>query len=136
VQLVLALIPLVAGVLVGIGGFLGWRGKLSRDTGAGLRTAATLRSDEAFAVGNRVAALPTMGAGALGVASGLAALAMPTVTGAVIATVIGVVAVLGLVYGGGVLGSRAAAAVPEPEPARGCGGCACGGGGCAAANAN
>ncbi|MFO7191677.1 MULTISPECIES: SdpI family protein [Thermocrispum] len=132
-QVVLALIPIVAGVFVGIGGLLGWRGKLSRDTGAGLRTAATLRSDEAFAVGNRVAALPTMAAGVVGIASGLAALAMPTDAGAIVAAVIGIVGVVGLVYGGGVMGSRAAAAVPEPKPARtGCGGCGCGGGGCGA----
>lgn len=128
----MALIPLVGGVLVGIGGLLGWRGKLSRQKAAGVRTSATLRSDEAFAVGNRVAGLPTMAAGVVGVVGGLAALAMPTDLGAIMAAAIGILGLLGLLAAGGVLGHRAAAAVPDaPQPA-GCGGCACGAGGCAA----
>ncbi|MGH3432197.1 MAG: SdpI family protein [Thermocrispum sp.] len=134
VQVVVALIPIVGGVLVGIGGLLGWRGKLSRDNAAGVRTAATLRSDEAFAIGNRVAGLPTMAAGVVGVVAGLAALAMPDDIGAVLAAVIGILGLLGLVAAGGVLGHRAAATVPEPAPPS-CGGCACGAGGCVAAAA-
>lgn len=129
---VLALIPVLGGLLVGIGGYLGWSGRLSRERRAGVRTAATLRSDAAFAVGNRVAGVPTMAAGFVGVVSGLATLAMPTAVGAIVAATIGVVGLLGLLAAGGVLGHRAAEAVPEPEPA-GCGGCACGAGGCAAA---
>ncbi len=76
-MIVLALIPAVLGVLVGWGGFLGWREKLPRSRGAGVRTEATMRSDEAFRVANRVAGLPTMIAGGVGVFSSAAALAMP-----------------------------------------------------------
>lgn len=129
---VVALLPIVAGLLVAAGGYLGWTGKLTRTRGAGVRTSATLRSDEAFALGNRVAGLPTMAAGAVGVVAGLAAFAMPTDIGAIVAALIGAVGLVGMVAAGGVLGHRAAATVPEPQPAS-CGGCACGGGGCATA---
>ncbi|MPY77254.1 MAG: hypothetical protein GEV04_01925 [Actinophytocola sp.] len=132
-MVVVALIPLIGGLLVGVGGFLGWQGKLSRDRGTGVRTDAMLRSDEAFAVGNRVAGVPTMAAGLIGIAGGLAALVMPTPLGTTLAAAFGVVGLLGLLAAGGVLGNRAAAAVPEPAPAQGgCGGCACGAGGCGA----
>ncbi|PRX47692.1 SdpI/YhfL family protein [Prauserella shujinwangii] len=126
---VVALLPMVLGVLVGWGGYLGLREKLPRDRGTGLRTPSTLRSDEAFRVANRVAGLPTVVAGTIGVLSGAAALAMPSTPGMVTAVVIGVVAMFGLVAGGGALGHRAANAVPAPAPAEpaGCSGCACGG---------
>jgi hypothetical protein len=120
------------GVLVGIGGVLGWRQKLTRHRGAGVRTRATLRSDEAFRVANRVAGMPTMVAGAVGVIGGAAALGMPTAAGTVIAAVIGLTGMFVLVAGGGLLGHRAANLVPPPPEPAGCGGCACGGGGCAA----
>ncbi|WP_083940140.1 SdpI family protein, partial [Saccharomonospora saliphila] len=116
-MLVLALIPALLGVLVGWGGYLGWSGKLTRSRGAGVRTEATLRSDEAFRVANRVAALPTMVAGAVGLVAGAATLAMPGTVGAVASSVVGVVAVFALVAGGGMLGHRAAEAVPAPAPA-------------------
>ncbi|MEY7972407.1 SdpI family protein [Saccharomonospora xinjiangensis] len=129
---VLALIPALLGVLVGWGGFLGWQEKLPRSRGAGVRTEATMRSDEAFRVANRVAGLPTMVAGAVGVLAGAATLAMPSTLGAVLAATFGVVAVFVLVAGGGVLGHRAATLIPAPVEPAGCGGCACGGGGCGA----
>lgn len=129
-MVVVALIPLIGGLLVGVGGFLGWRGRLSRGRGTGVRTAATLRSDEAFAVGNKVAGIPTMAAGAIGIAGGLAAIGMPTALGTILAATLGVAGLLVLLAAGGVLGNRAATAVPEPEPQGGCGGCCCGAGGC------
>lgn len=130
--LLVAFIPILGGILVGAGGYLGWRGLLSRDRGAGVRTVATLRNDEAFAVGNKVAGLPTMAAGVVGIAAGVAALNMPTGSGTVIAAVIGVLGLLALLAAGGVLGDRAASAVPDAPVAAGCGGCACGAGGCGA----
>ena len=128
---VLALVPIVLGVLVGWGGFLGWREKLPRDRGAGVRTAATMRGDEAFRVGNKVAGLPTLVGGLIGVLGGVAGLVMPTTGGVVVATVVALIGLFALLVGGGVLGNKAAAAVPEPSaiPA-GCTGCACGAGGC------
>ncbi|OQO90677.1 SdpI family protein [Saccharomonospora piscinae] len=130
-MIVLALLPALVGVLVAWGGFLGWREKLPRSRGAGVRTPATLRSDEAFRVANRVAGLPTMVAGGVGVLAAAAALAMPGTLATVTTVLFGVLAVLALVAGGGVLGHRAASAVPPPPEPAGCGGCACaGGGGC------
>lgn len=121
----IALIPVVLGLVVAWGGLLGWREKLS-DRGAGVRTEATLRSAEAFRIGNKVAGLPTIVAGVVGIFAGVAGLVMPTTAGTVLATLVGLVGMLALVAAGGVLGHRAALAVPEPVPA-GCSGCACGG---------
>jgi hypothetical protein len=121
----------VLGVLVGWGGFLGWREKLPRDRGAGVRTAATMRSDEAFRVGNKIAGLPTLAGGVIGVIGGVAGLLMPGTGGLIVATVVGLIGLFALLVGGAVLGNKAASAVPEPSniPA-GCTGCACGAGGC------
>ncbi|WP_116043057.1 SdpI family protein [Amycolatopsis palatopharyngis] len=130
---VIALLPVLLGVLVGWGGYLGWREKLPRDRGAGVRTAATLRSDEAFRVANRVAGMPTVVAGGIGVVAGVAGLLMPSTGGLIAAAVIGLLGMFALLAGGGVLGHRAATAVPAPAAPTGCGGCACGGGGCGSA---
>ncbi|MGH3517669.1 MAG: SdpI family protein [Haloechinothrix sp.] len=129
-MIVVALIPILGGILVGLGGFLGWRGRLSRSRAAGVRTAATMRSDEAFGLANKVAGTPTMAAGAVGIVAGVAALLMPTALGTVLAATIGVLGLVLLVGAGGLLGHRAALTVPEPVAAAGCGGCACGSGGC------
>ncbi|HET6705372.1 SdpI family protein [Amycolatopsis sp.] len=128
----IALVPVVLGLLVGFGGFLGFRERLTREGGTGVRTQAALRSEEAFKLANRVAGLPTMAGGAIAVLTGLAGLAMPTTAGLVSAALAGVLAMLVLVMGGGVLGNRAALSVPAPAPAApaGCSGCACGAGGC------
>jgi uncharacterized membrane protein len=128
----IALVPIVLGVLVGFGGFLGFRERLTREGGTGVRTEAALRSEEAFKLANRVAGLPTMAGGAIAVLAGLAGLAMPSTGGLVSAALAGVLAMLVLVMGGGVLGNRAALTVPAPAPAApaGCSGCACGAGGC------
>lgn len=127
----IALVPVVLGLLVGFGGFLGFRERLTREGGTGVRTQAALRSEEAFKLANRVAGLPTMAGGAISVLAGLAGLAMPTTGGLIAAAFAGVLAMLVLVMGGGVLGTRAALTVPAPAPApAGCSGCACGAGGC------
>jgi hypothetical protein len=121
----LALVPMVLGVVVGWGGLLGWREKLPRDRGAGVRTVATLRSDEAFRIGNKVAGLPTIVAGLIGVLAGAAGLVMPSTAGTIVATVVGLIGMFVLVFAGGLLGHRAALAVPAPAPAA-CAGCSCG----------
>jgi hypothetical protein len=127
----LALVPILLGVVVAWGGFLGWRERLPRDRGAGVRTTATLRSDDAFRLGNKVAGLPTLAGGTVGVLGGIAALVMPTTGGLITAAVVALLGMIVLVIGGGALGNRAAATVPEPVAApSGCAGCACGAGGC------
>lgn len=110
-------------------GLLGWRERLPRNRFADVRTPATLRSEAAFTLANRVAAPPVLAAGAVAVATG--ALAMGT-GGAMLTVIVAVggAGALALVTAAGLLGHRAAlAAAPQPT---GCSGCSCGGGGCGA----
>jgi hypothetical protein len=123
-----ALVPLVAGLVVAAVGVLGLLERLPRNRFGGVRTPATLRDDTTFRIGNKVAGLPIAVGGAVGVAGGAAGLAM---TGAA-SVVVAVLALLGTIViaaAGGVLGHRAAEAVPAPEPElpAGCKGCQCGG---------
>jgi hypothetical protein len=123
-----ALVPLVVGLVIAAVGTLGFLERLPRNRFGGVRTPATLRDDETFRVGNKVAGLPVMVGGGVGVVGGAVGL---TLTGAA-ALVVALVALTGLAViatAGGVLGHRAAEAVPEPGPAlpAGCAGCQCGG---------
>ena len=126
--MLLAAVPVLAGLLVAVVGLLGMRESLPRNRFAGVRTSATLRSDEAFRVANRVAGAPTAVAGLVGVLGGLAALVMPGTGGLVAGVTIGLVGLVAIAVGAGLLGHRAALAVPDrrPLPSAGCGGCACG----------
>lgn len=131
---VVALVPLLVGLVVASVGALGFAERLPRNRFGGVRTPATLRDDETFRVGNKVAGLPIAVGGAVGIVGGGVALAMSG-TGAIIVTA--ALALLGMLViagAGGVLGHRAAEAVPEPEPElpAGCKGCQCGGCGVAA----
>lgn len=112
--LVVSLLPIVFGVLVGWGGYLGLRGTLSLERGAGVRTAATLRSEEAFRVANRIAAVPTLAGAAVGVVAGVASLFIPATGGVITAAVLGLLGMFALLVGGGLLGHRAAEQVPAP----------------------
>jgi hypothetical protein len=119
-----ALVPLVVGVGIGVVGLLGWLERLPRNRFGGVRTPATLRSDEAFRVANKVAGLPVTVAGLVGVAGG----ALGLFAGLIVA-IVGFVGMVAIAVAGGVLGHRAAESVPEPAPElpAGCKGCACGG---------
>jgi SdpI/YhfL family protein len=124
----IALVPLVVGLVLAAVGTLGFLERLPRNRFGGVRTPATLRDDETFRVGNKVAGLPVAVGGGVGVVGGAVAL---TLTGAA-ALVVALVALTGLAViatAGGVLGHRAAEAMPEPEPElpAGCAGCRCGG---------
>ncbi len=115
---------LIAGsllVLVGVAllavAVLGARSRLRRNRWVGVRTPTTLRSDAAFTVANRVAAVPVGAAGAVAAVGGTALLA--GATGA-LAWVMFTVTVAGLVMlagAGGVVGDRIAAAVAAQPPA-------------------
>ena len=116
-------------VLVGVAlvttAVLGARGRLPRNRWAGVRTSATLASDAAFALAQRVAAAPLGAAGAVAVAGGAVLIASPAAAGLVVLAV-AVVAVFVLAGTAGMLGDRAAARVrPEaPAPAACAGTCA------------
>jgi hypothetical protein len=124
----IALVPLLVGLVVATVGVLGFRERLPRNRFGGVRTPATLRDDETFRVANKVAGLPVAVGGAVGVVSGAVAF---TVSGALFAVicVVGLVGMFVITAAGGVLGHRAAEAMPEPaaEVPAGCAGCSCGG---------
>lgn len=126
VQLI-GFLPLVVGAVVAAVGVLGLRERLPRNRFVGVRTPATLRSADTFRIANKVAGPPVAVAGLVGVGSGAFTLAG---AGLVVA-VIGLVGLAGIAVAGGLLGHRAAEALPETEPApdvpAGCRGCACGG---------
>ncbi|GAB3438112.1 SdpI family protein [Actinophytocola sediminis] len=121
----LSLVPLVVGLVIAVVGVLGAARRLPRNRFGGVRTPATMRTDQTFVVANQVAGPPIAVAGAVGVLSGLVGLlgANLVVAG------IGFVGLVGIAVAGGILGHRAAEAVPEEPPAlpAGCAGCACGG---------
>jgi uncharacterized membrane protein len=121
-----ALVVLVAGLGVATVGYLGWQARLPRNRFAGVRTPTAMRSEDAFRVANQVAGVPVMVAGLVGVFGGVAAFFLPSTAAAVTALVVVLIGMAALAVAGGVLGSRAAAALPA-EPTGGCGGCCCGG---------
>lgn len=122
------LAPLVAGLPLVVVGLLGLTERLPRNRYAGVRTAATMRNEDAFRVGNKVAGLPTAVGGGIGVAGAVAAWLMPTAAGLLTAAIVAFIGLVAITLAAGVLGTRAAAAVPDPEPAlpAGCKGCQCG----------
>jgi uncharacterized membrane protein len=127
-KLLAVVLLIVASALLTVG-LLGWQQRLPRNRFAGIRTAATLRSDAAFSAANRVAAPTTVAAGAVCAAGGALALGASGAALTVIVALAGAGAV-GLLLAGGFLGHRVASAVPPPTG--GCAGCICSGGGCSA----
>lgn len=126
--LVLGLIIATPLLLSGIGGL---RGTLRR---GGVRTVEARRSEGAFRVANRVAGLPWIVGGAIAAVGGLACLVVPGTASVLIVLIVALLGALVISFAGGMLGHRAAMAVPEPDPAPNpCAGCLCGGGGCGVA---
>jgi uncharacterized membrane protein len=102
-----AVVVVVLGGAVVVAGLLGALGRLPRNRLVGVRTPATLRSDEAFLIGNRVAAPAIVLGGVAAMAGGIAGLFLSKAAadGAVLA---GVLAMGVLAIVGGIQGSRAA----------------------------
>ncbi len=123
---VLATLILTAGVIIAAVGLLGLFERLPRNRYFGVRTTATLRDAETFRLANKVAGLPNLVAGAVAIHAGIMGFLIPNTGGQLTNLIIGVVGLLGINFGAGVLGHRAAAALPEPEPAA-CKACDCGG---------
>jgi hypothetical protein len=123
---ILASVLAVAGAFVACLGLLGLLERLPLNRFTGVRTSATMRDAETFRVGNKVAGLPVLVAGVVGVLGGVLGIVLPT--GGLVAGILGFAGMLAIASAGGLLGHKAALAVPEPEkelPA-GCAGCACG----------
>lgn len=125
----LGLVPLVVGLVVAVVGFLGFTERLPRNRFGGVRTPATLRDDETFRVGNKVAGLPIAVGGVVGIAGGAVTFALTGTAAVVTVAALAFVGTVAIAGAGGVLGHRAAEAMPEPEPEvpAGCKGCQCGG---------
>jgi uncharacterized membrane protein len=125
-----AVVPVVIGLLFAIVGFLGLTERLPRNRFGGVRTEATMRTDDTFRVANKVAGLPLLVAGLVAVLGGVAGFFMPSTAGTIIAAAIGLAGLLVIAMAGGVLANRAAAAMPvekpKPEVPAGCTGCKCG----------
>lgn len=123
VQIILSAVLVIGGLAVLVTAFRGIRGQLPRNRYAGVRTAATMRDDQAFELGNRVAAPATLAGGAASLLCGLALPALPSLTTVIMVALLGALGLLVLMAIGGTLGHRAAASLPEPAAAGGCGGC-------------
>lgn len=107
-RLIVGLVLLLIGVaLVAVGG-LGARSRLPRNRYAGVRTAATLRSPQAFTLANRVAAAPIGAAGVVLLAASAVLLAGAPAAAAWVVSGIAVVGGFVLAGLGGLLGDRAA----------------------------
>ena len=125
---------MLSGLALAVVGVLGWRRRLPRNRFAGVRTVNTLRDEEAFAVGNQVAAPTTLAAGAVAVLGAVVLLAAPAgplgppLALRVIVVAVAVLGTLVLTVVGGVLGDRAARRVPVPT----LGGCSGACSGCSA----
>ncbi|HEY0640554.1 MAG TPA: SdpI family protein [Pseudonocardiaceae bacterium] len=131
-QILVAGLLVVTGAALGVAAVGGLLGRLPRNRFVGVRTPATLASDEAFRVGNRVAGAPLLAAAGVAVLGGLVAPAAPSLVVFLVIVGVCVAGVVGLMVAGGVLGTRAAESV-RPVPARSpCAGCACGGPGSSA----
>jgi uncharacterized membrane protein len=115
---VVAAVTVIGGVALIVVSLLGWQRRLPRNRFAGVRTVASLRDEETFAVANRVGAPLSASAGAVailgGVATGIRSVATPDagVAGPVTVLVLAAIGTAALTVAGGVLGDRAARAVP------------------------
>jgi hypothetical protein len=111
--LVVALLLMIVGVVLAVVGWLGRTERLPRNRFAGVRTPATLRGDEEFRVANKVAGLPIMVGGGVGVLGGGAALLLPDTGGALLSAILGTAGLLAITLAAGVLGHRVAQAMPD-----------------------
>ena len=114
IRLVLGALELCLGLGLLVVAALGARSRLPRNGWLGVRTAATMRTQQSFALANRVAAVPIGAAGAVVAVGGTALLA--GADGPLAWVVLGTSVLGGLVLAGvgGSAGDRAAAALPRP----------------------
>lgn len=118
------ILRLVAAVLLAVSGtalvtvaVLGARGRLARNRFVGVRTPATLRSEESFALAHRVAAAPLAAAGGVALLGAVAALLAGTGAAGWVLVGLAAVATVVLAGVGGTLADRAAVQLALREPA-------------------
>lgn len=96
-----------SGTLVAVSGVLGLTAKLPRNRWSGVRTSATMRSDRAFEIGNRVAGPAVLAGGIAAILCGVLAITLPGNTD-VAWVLAGAIIMVVLVVVGGIQGDRAA----------------------------
>jgi SdpI/YfhL protein family len=116
-RLVLGALLVLVGLALITVAVLGGRRRLPRNRFVGVRTAASLRSDAAFAVANQVAAVPLGAAGVVAVAAAAPLLGGASGELAWVLLITGLVGTVVLAGFGGAAGDRAASAVQPPLPA-------------------
>ncbi|MBP2475550.1 putative tellurium resistance membrane protein TerC [Crossiella equi] len=122
-RIALTFVLVAAGLAVAVVGLRGMRGTLTRNPWFGVRTARTMRSDEAFALANKVAGLPLLVAGMLITISGLVTAPLTEAGLYMTILIISLVGAVLIAAAGGMLGHHAADALPDPKPTSGCAGC-------------
>ncbi|MGC0366717.1 hypothetical protein ABH922_004701 [Rhodococcus sp. 27YEA15] len=113
-MIVVAVVLFVLALAVGGVAVAGLIGKLPRNRWAGVRTEDSLRSEETFALANKVAAPTMLAASGVLVIGGVAALALGGLLGVAVAIIAVVAAVLTAGVGGSI-GARAARCPPTGE---------------------
>jgi len=111
VQITAAAALVLGGLAVLITGWRGLRGTLPPNRFVGVRTSATMSSDDAYRVGNRAAGPATMAGGAVALVVGACLPAVPGLASGVVLLVVGVL-------GCGVRAARAVRAAPAVVPTR------------------
>ncbi|NNG96128.1 SdpI family protein [Gordonia araii] len=127
--LVVATIAAVSGLAWIVLGIAGWTGILRRNRYFGIRSAETMRSEQAFATANRVVAPGLIATGLLALVAAGLAVSERGLAGIVLG-VIGTVVALALVglLSGTAIKAAAAVPVPDDDQPAGCGSeCGCGG---------
>ena len=121
VSVILFVLLLAAALALGVVAVLGLRGRLRRNALVGVRTDASMASDESFALANKVAAPTTAAAAVMLLLGAVAAIAPGGLFGVIAAAVTTAAALVSAAYGG-TMGTRAAAAAaPAPDEQGGCG---------------
>ncbi|EFV13498.1 SdpI family protein [Segniliparus rugosus] len=134
VAAVAAIFVLCGGALLAVS-WASWTQRLSSNRFVGVRTPATMRSDEAFKLGNKIAAPGMAAGGAVMILTAIGAIALPAPLGFAVAVLLGSLVSLVPIGYGAYVGSKAADRVPAaaasaptcPYSAEACGGGGCGG---------
>ena len=111
-------------VMAGSGVLLVWMaratagGRLGRNPVAGIRLPSTLASDSAWLAAHRRAERPTVGAGAVAIASAVPAVLPVPLEVLLVSVLVGCLAMLALALYGAAVGSRAAIAAEDEQPER------------------
>lgn len=114
-SVIVAVSLLIGGLVVVSIGRRSTTGELKRNQWSGIRTSATMASDEAWAVGQRAGAPMTIAGGWVMAATGPLLLLWRSLLGLLVLTTIGSVGGLALVVLGAIQGHRAAKVVDPPD---------------------